>query len=57
MRGETNRRPDHVVTPDECANYFTAAGYEPEQMDNALGDKRFALAGSRIAPEDVRALI
>lgn len=22
--------------PDECVNYFTAAGYEPEQLENAL---------------------
>jgi transposase len=24
-------------TPDECANYFTAAGYEPDRSDFALG--------------------
>ena len=22
--------PPHVFTPTECANYFRAAGYEPE---------------------------
>ncbi len=26
-----------AFTPQECANYFTAPGYEPESMDSAPG--------------------
>lgn len=29
-----------TVTPDECANFFAAAGYEPNQIENALVSRK-----------------
>lgn len=30
-----------AFSPDECRNYFQAAGYEPEQIESALGREHF----------------
>jgi hypothetical protein len=29
-------------TPAECANYFTAAGYEPDRTGSALGEGQWS---------------
>ncbi|ESX09467.1 hypothetical protein X766_33555 [Mesorhizobium sp. LSJC255A00] len=45
-----------LFTPAECANYFKAAGYEPDETGHALNrreDRRDPLAGGRRAsPKD-----
>lgn len=39
-----------TITPDECANFCAAAGYEPDQIENALA-KSIARRNTRIGCE------
>lgn len=39
-----NATASDAFAPDECANYFTAAGYEPERSESVL---RFSVPGMR----------